>query len=339
MNGGSLKASKYPRTFAIADGTVMDEDGFMYKGTLESYHIAAIEGKTLKSCVPGAVSLERLEDGTTKATLNGDYTGNGIVDLPKDVSINNVAFNRTFTPNAFSTVVLPFEVNTANVENLEMVLRFNGIGLDANGQKSVKMKVVWKPTKKHTLLEANNPYMVLMNDAAFKVNGPVTFKQTKEAVQAIGNWEFRGMWQYKSWGKNDSELGKAYGFAASTDDNIVAGEFVKAGEGAWINPMRAYLLNNESTQKKAQGVRGNANGAYVLRTSSVREELPEVMNVIVEDEDGESSEKQTTVIGQFNTRTGEFKMNSKHSTFDVKGRSVGNQANKARGAYYSKKVR
>jgi hypothetical protein len=60
------------------------------------------------------------------------------------------------------------------------------------------------------------------------------------------------------------------------------------------------------------------------------------MDVVVDDGDGE-----TTVIGQFNTRTGEFRMNgaATRRTFDAKGRNVGDKVNKARGAYYGKKVK
>ena len=72
------------------------------------------------------------------------------------------------------------------------------------------------------------------------------------------------------------------------------------------------------------------------RPSAVPEELPEFMSVII-DVDGDGDGKETTVIGQFNTRTGEFKMNYDRGTFDLKGRRV-NSANKARGAYYGKKV-
>ena len=62
---------------------------------------------------------------------------------------------------------------------------------------------------------------------------------------------------------------------------------------------------------------------------------------IVIDNDGDASGEQTTVIGHFNTRTGEFKMNRNAGarTYDLKGRYVGDKANKARGAYYGKNVK
>ena len=95
--------------------------------------------------------------------------------------------------------------------------------------------------------------------------------------------------------------------------------------------MRAYLVRDD---KKAQLAR--ANGAYVNRPSVVQEELPEIMSIVIDN--GRDDEGQTTVIGHFNTRTGEIKMIPQNRTFDIKGRNVGNKANKARGAYYGKKV-
>ena len=50
-------------------------------------------------------------------------------------------------------------------------------------------------------------------------------------------------------------------------------------------------------------------------------------------ENGENGER-TTFVGRLNTRTGEFLMNR---DYDLKGRKV-NNASKAHGAYYGKKV-
>lgn len=320
------------------------DNGLEYKG--KYYHAGSLVAEY------AAVQIFEDVDGKYHAVIDGNYDGKDAVEISNEIDVKSVSFNRAFTKNAFSTVMFPFDVNTKNVEGLDMVLRFNGIGTDENGQKSVKMKIAWKPTKPYINLNANTPYMVLMNDEMFKVNGNVTIRETQDAVVTNGDWEFRGTWQFKRWDKGDTELGYAYGFAAATDDDIVAGEFVKVGVGAWINPMRAYLLNAadlKKSQNKAKGVRRNVNGAgggfgvngaSVLRTSSVQEELPEVMNVIVEDEDAENTEKKTTVIGQFNTRTGQFKMNFTRGMFDAKGRRVnGRKADNARGAYYGKKVR
>ena len=180
-----------------------------------------------------------------------------------------------------------------------------------------------------------------MNDASFKLKSgafPLTLKETVPAEVSIDGWTFRGTWKYKKWGPScstqeqncDPETGFAYGFAASSsdDNNISVGDFVKVGEGAWIRPMRAYLVKKD----KMQAVR--ANGAYVKRPTVEPEELPELMSIVI---DGIGDENETTVIGQFNTRTGEIKMNYDRGKFDLKGRRVDGK-NNARGAYYGKKV-
>jgi hypothetical protein len=244
-------------------------------------------------------------------------------------------------------MTLPFSVETDNVNGLEAALRYNGIGKDKEGNDAVKMKVVWATkdwVDEHEItdakgvpmvygnveLAANTPYLVQMGESGtFRLTDgafPLTLQKTADAETSANGYALRGTWAYKKWVDGDPELGKAYGFAAanSNDDKIKVGDFVKVGEGAWIPPMRAYLVS-----ENLQGVR--ANGAYV----KPGQKLPEIMSIIIDNEDG--NEEHTTVIGQFNTRTGEFRMNYDRGKFDLKGRRV-NGTNNARGAYYGKKV-
>ena len=298
-----------------------------------------------------AVQVFEDADGKAHAEIDGAYNGTDAVAFDEDITVESVVFNRTFPKNTYSTIVLPFDVNTANVSGLQAVLYYNGIGKDKNGKDAVKMKVLWAEKGvikdadgndkeyEHTTISANTPYLVKMKSAEFKVDGKVTLKATTEAVKKYPEWEweFRGVWEYKKWESGDPELGVAYGFAAnsSADNKIQVGDFVKVGVGAWIRPMRAYLVKSD-VAPKAQGVR--ANGAYVMRPTVEQKELPELMSIIVDDGDGnDDNAEHTTVIGQFNTRTGEIKMNYDHGKFDLKGRRV-NGSNNARGAYYGKKV-
>ena len=298
-----------------------------------------------------AVQVFEDADGKAHAEIDGAYDGTDAVAFDEDITVESVVFNRTFPKNTYSTIVLPFDVNTANVSGLQAVLYYNGIGKDKNGKDAVKMKVLWAEKGvikdadgndkeyEHTTISANTPYLVKMKSAEFKVDGKVNLKATTEAVKKYPEWEweFRGVWEYKKWESGDPELGVAYGFAAnsSADNKIQVGDFVKVGVGAWIRPMRAYLVKSD-VAPKAQGVR--ANGAYVMRPTVEQKELPELMSIIVDDGDGnDDNAEHTTVIGQFNTRTGEIKMNYDHGKFDLKGRRV-NGSNNARGAYYGKKV-
>jgi hypothetical protein len=305
-----------------------------------------------------AVTIEQDENGTF-AVIDGNYSGTDVVEIKNEIKDVPVVYNRSFPANAYSTIMLPFDVNTANIEGPDAVLRYNGIKT-VNNVSSIRMKVVWATDKwvvangikdandnykqyPDENLSANTPYLVQMGDAtsedgktvALKVNGTVTIKKTTDSDVTLDKWTFRGTWQYKRWDANDDELGYAYGFAASASEtnNIKVGDFVKVGAGAWIRPMRAYLVKAELPKKAAQLAR--ANGAYVMRPTVVPEELPELMSIVIDGDD--DNEEHTTVIGHFNTRTGEIKMNYDRGKFDLKGRRV-NGSNNARGAYYGKKI-
>ena len=269
--------------------------------------------------------------------MNGEFENSFSLNSQQDLDVDGVFLSRNWTPNVFSTLMLPFDVNTANVRGVEMVLKFNGIKQKEDKSLAVSMKKVWHKgvSKKDADINAYTPYMVLMNENSLRIYGGVTFKKTVEPVAKVegSDWEFHGTLEYKKWESGDADLGRVYGFAAEASDGIDVGQFVRAGAGAYIYPLRAYLLS----PAKAQGVKGNFAGAKSLSTMS----LPETINVEIEDDDGSATEPKTTVIGQFNTRTGEFKMmNYNRGTFDLKGRRVnGDKANMARGAYYGKTVK
>ena len=354
------------RNTSIAEGkSFKDESGIVYTGSLSQAQNNAIGGKILTPYVElNCAGVQIFEDQNGRhAVFNGSYGGENeteAVNIPSGITVNSVQFTRDFPVGVYSTMVLPFSVNTAHVGGLKAVLYYNGIRVEDDknspnyGKSYIRMKVLWAEdgyikdkngkgvSYRHTNMSANTPYMLLMNEPTFTINAaayPLTLVKTGLAEKTLDGWTFRGTWKYKEWGASgsDPETGFAYGFAAATagsgNDLINVGDFVKVGAGAWIRPMRAYLVRND---KMAQLAR--ANGAYVKRPSVVQEELPEIMSIVIDSEDG--NEEHTTVIGQFNTRTGEFKMNpdATKRTFDVKGRNVDNKANKARGAYYGKKI-
>ena len=351
---------------SIAEGkSFKDESGIVYTGPLSQAQNNAIGGKILTPYVElNCAGVQIFEDQNGRhAVFNGSYGGENeteAVDIPSGITVNSVQFTRDFPVGVYSTMVLPFSVNTAHVGGLKAVLYYNGIKT-VDGKSSIRMKVLWAEngyikdkdgngvSYKHTTMNANTPYLLLMNNSTFTIADdayPLTLAKTESAETSIDGWTFRGTWKYKKWGPKkdedhpeisyDPETGNAYGFAASKsdDDKIQVGDFVRVGEGASIRPMRAYLVKTSIMAAMAR-----ANGAYVKRPSVVQEELPEIMSIIIDDEDGNG--KQTTVIGQFNTRTGEIRMNrvATDRVFDIKGRNVGNKANKARGAYFGKTLK
>lgn len=309
------------------------------------YNLATSD-KVVRELAGVTIAKANVNEDSVYAVIDGNYDGKDALNIADEIKVNSLSFNREFTPLTYSTLTLPFSVETDNVNGLEAALRYNGIGKDKEGNDAVKMKVVWATNNwvdankitddkgapmvyGNVELAANTPYLVQMGESGtFRLMEeafPLTLQKTADAETSANGYAFRGTWAYKKWVDGDPELGEAYGFAAanSADDKIKVGDFVKVGEGAWITPMRAYLVS-----ENPQGVR--ANGAYV----KPGQKLPEIMSIIIDNEDG--NEEHTTVIGQFNTRTGEFRMNYDRGKFDLKGRRV-NGTNNARGAYYGKK--
>lgn len=69
---------------------------------------------------------------------------------------------------------------------------------------------------------------------------PYTNVGKKDGSDEDSEWQLVGVYCKKTW-MEDSKT--EYGFSAVdvAEDGIVAGEFVRAGSGAWMNPMRCYL--------------------------------------------------------------------------------------------------
>ena len=259
--------------------------------------------------------------------VDGNYNGDEAVMITDSIEVDYVDYSRKFSTSGFSTIVLPFDVSTSNVSGLKKVAAFSEIKTNDAGRLVAVMSLVWKDSVgvPDTTLKANTPYMVLMNDGKFAVDGGVTLVPTVEPVVRSGTWEFRGTLAKRVWADGDSDLGHVYGFAAEErpDQNIKIGQFVKAAAGAWIRPGRAYLIN----VPEEQGNHVGAGRPAIAALPSVF--LPEEMDVVIEDKENGS----TTFVGRFNARTGKF-VNMKARTYDLKGRNV--KGHKAKGMFIRK---
>ena len=261
-------------------------------------------------------------DGKKYITIDGNSISDKTFEITEDFEAENIQLTREFTVGeGYSTLVLPFEVETSKLSGVDNILKFVGIGVNEKNVKQVEMSTVWEKGKSNVKLEANKPYMVKMSSPALEVTGAVTFKATTTPIEEHNGWTFVGTYKFKEWTETSDELGRAYGFAGQSNDEVSAGQFVKVAAGAYINPMRAYLLAPAPVAKAK-----SANN--VSATASINN-LPEKIDMVIVD--GE----QTTVIGTLYTRTGEIRWNNTKRTFDLKGRHVGKD-NTARGAYYKK---
>ena len=305
----------------------------------------------LKKSGSSAIAIYQSFNGNKLARIDGLYDGKDTVNIEEDIDVADIEFIRNFAVTAndsgkYSTIVFPFGFHPASVGGLDDILEFSQM-IEENGKLQVEMNRVWcrdgEPDRDCSsymgnLVKANTPYMLKMTDTTLFFNRSLyTIKKTEPAVATSGDWQFIGTYAYKKWEKGDTDLGNVYGFAATASNGVEIGQFVKAGSGAFIRPMRAYLKYSAPNGEPRPAPAGHVS---VWRDRS--NELPEEIEVVVVEGKGRASigsgesgsEKKTTVIGRINTRTGEFTPVTR--TYDLKGRSL-NAKPKAKGVYVGKK--
>ena len=310
---------------------------------------------------PAALVDVETAGSKTVAFINGNYNGEDALSLTEDVSVDNVIFKRTFPAidgeNNYSTIMFPFEISANKVGNVKQVVSFLGIGIDGTNHKYVAVERVWCNEQSNTKcnygtakLEAYKPYLIQLEsgETSISINNtdPLVLKASPtdadaydvaqdDDYSAYGDFVFRGVVQTKTWDATDPEIegtakAAAYGFAGSSATDISIGQFVKVGEGAYIKPFRAYIYKKPVPQSAPR-----AQFHTLYQPAPVDDDLPETMNVVVVDRK-KDGEEQTTVIGQFNTRTGEIRLNRTTRTYDLNGRSVRDASHMAKGVYLNK---
>ena len=305
----------------------------------------------LKKSGSSAIAIYQSFNGNRLARIDGLYDGKDTVNIEEDIDVADIEFIRNFAVTAndsgkYSTIVFPFGFHPASVNGLDDILEFSQM-IEENGKLQVEMNRVWcrdgEPDRDCSsymgnLIKANTPYMLKMTDTSLFFNRSLyTIKKTEPAVAKVGDWQFIGTYAYKKWEEGDIDLGSVYGFAATASNGAEIGQFVKAGSGAFIRPLRAYLKYSTPNGEPRPAPAGHVS---VWRDHS--NELPEEIEVVVVEGKGRASigsgesgsEKKTTVIGRINTRTGEFTPVTR--TYDLKGRSL-NAKPKAKGVYVGKK--
>jgi uncharacterized repeat protein (TIGR02543 family) len=253
----------------------------------------------------GAVTITEYPDKTV-AKIDGEYTGKDAVEITSDIVVNSVTLDRTFNVNKISTLYIPFEIDTANVKNAT-VYKF---------KKVVKEDDRWKfKVAKAGKVMPNTPYVVLpsASQVTFDIAESVTLNTTTEGEETTsGAWEFKGLYNYTKFVMDDEN--PIYVFANQECSGAKLGEFVMTTEGAWSNPMRAYLVYHKA-KALAKSALGDQNSFL----------LPSELDIEIEDENG-----VVVQTGKLNTVTGEVRMDR---WFDLKGRSL-NSKPTAKGTYY-----
>ena len=249
--------------------------------------------KWIQDLTYGGVTIK--DNGTTKsATL--DASQESTISITSDVVVNTVELNRDFTANQPATVMLPFSLGDGQAVSGGSFYKFSGVTKDGDEWKALFTEVA--------TLKANTPYLFMPSatgQMTFDLNGgTVTLNTTTtgEAGSTASNWEFRGTYQKVQWdgsASDPSDLSKTYGFAKG-NATIAAGQFVHFAAGAWLKPMRCYLVYNGSTEG---GTFQNAPSR--TRGAGSTEELPQTITVVLLSSSGE-----TTAIGTLDTKTGDI---------------------------------
>ena len=277
---------------------------------------AAEEGEVLGQY--GAITVKYLNG---KKTAIFDADSKETVEITQDVVVDSFYYDRNFSGvwGKPATIMFPFEIRNSCMSAWAGIYQIDSI---VNAQ-------TWSIFASYVQnTEANKPYFLRVHSDYIALGNycyPITLNTTTggNKVHSFGPWEFTGTYSYKAWETGNSELGYVYGFAAKEKEvngkQIQAGQFVKGKAGAYIRPLRAYMIYNP--KKKVLSKDGDATASLTA------EDLPSAIDVIFLDENGE-----TTAIHSLNTYTGEFS-NSTTGWYDMKGRKL-NQKPTIKGNYF-----
>lgn len=284
-----------------------------------------VEGATVAEHY-GAVTIYTYSDNHKEAIVNGNYQGTDAVDIPEDIEVSSVTFDRTFN-NTASTVVLPFDIDVGNVNGARF---YNLDGIDINeetGRRVVHFK------REKSLIKANTPYGVRpangFSGETFSISfaGPVTIKKTIDVDPVItveGQGKFTGAYENKT--VSEEENGIFYGFAGKNVEGVPTGTFVRLGTGAKIPVLRAYIENLAVPSNQSRLLKPASNQSSNKKISSLTSNEYEV--------DWLEEDEETLIVKKQLKDVQIIRMNR---VYDLKGRLMsGKMASK--GVYLNKKV-
>ena len=260
----------------------------------------------------GAITVKMI-NGKKTALISG--TSTEAVEISEDVEVDSIYYDRDYSGeyDKPGTLMLPFNFPNGCLSEFGQIYEMSGISISGNQTWQIDTQKMGSNGE----FSANRPYFVRpnKNQVIFPAwcAGKTTMKKTVGADTkfTFDNWEFRGMYSYKTWEEGDPDIGRVYGFAAKAKEvdgkQIQQGQFVKVKAGAYIRPFRGYLIYNNS----AVLTKSATNSAVA---SIDVEDLPSTIEVVFHDED------DTTAIYMLNPHTGEF--STATGWFDMKGRKL-----------------
>ena len=259
----------------------------------------------------------------------------GIKDVKTKQRTNYLRYNRPFTRDKAVTIMLPFDFTKNDIRRGEYDNISEGKFYEFAGIEEVPFNM-WIAVMKEvgvegsnetteTTMKANTPYLFMPGEDAkylYFTNGDDYYqgfdiftegyergnKQTEydgsDGTYSWNKWNFKGTYQPRYWSdsENSEEIGKVYGFAGATkevdEQLVVAGDFVRAKNGAKIRPTSCYLMwtGYEPDYAPARGL---------TRGAAADEEMPQRITVKLVSASGEN-----TAIGTLDTKTGEVTFDS-----------------------------
>ena len=280
--------------FKVYDGS----DGLMYeKDYGQTYKYNGKIGSPQKP-------YELVLDDKDKTIILTESTG--VTNL---TAAGNVSFERSFTAGLASTICLPFAMTSVQGGK---VYEFVNVECDPTEGWVATMSDATPDGNQVFTTDANKPYLFLPD-----ATGSVVFDGIVSDVPATitagittsGDWTYHGTYTKLTYG-TDPFTGTVFGFAATNGTSIdgktevIAGQFVKAGTGAYMPAFRAYLTYSGSKNARRAPAWGAAGTSAVPNCLRVR---------LVSTSGG------VIVVGSLDMTTGEAVM---ERWFDLSGRPL-----------------
>ena len=290
INGGTINIESINNYGIQANGNVTINGGTINNSGSLVYQINA--------------SNVILANSTSLKTLN----------ITRDIYVNRISLDRTFTKGKPATVMLPFSMDVNNISG-GTFYTFGGVEKE-NDRWVATMNAVTGS------IEANTPYLVMPTETSLTFNNG-TYLCTEgggggQTADEGSHWTFKGTYDYIKWTTDTSdpdytagraaEIGRVYGFAgvAKSENSIEVGDFVKVASGARIRPMSAYLMWSD-TPNQAPARTG------MKAAADTADELPQSITVRLLDASG-----TVTNVGEIDTETGEISFEGWYTLQGVK---------------------
>ena len=206
----------------------------------------------------GALTLYYYGNRIT-AEIQGDFINTSSEDkslvISESKTVDKVTFKRSFTAGIPATIMLPFgftpNKNIGSFYTLESV-KYEG------GEWIAKTSVAVTSVKANTpyIFKAANDLTELSFEDEDKDDDEVgiTLQPTSDIKEnPNGDWTLHGVYEKTMLYGNDQIN---YGFAGKDvkDEGISVGDFIRAGQGVWADPMRCYLTYKDGELTKAATV-------------------------------------------------------------------------------------